>query len=459
MVADRRLTVVLVAVNVAVALGLTLVTWGATGGDWATYTGLARGILAGEYTYWTELGLVIPDTFRTPGYPLLVAVVLKLFGYWEALKWLQFALYFATIACTAGVIRNLGGGVRACNLFLLLLLPSLNLPYYIGLMLPEVPTAAAVAASVYLLTLPARRPWHYVAIGVLYGVAFQLRPAFLFLPPLLFIVAAVRARRIQVLEVVTLVCFALTLLPYGVWNLTHHGVFRVTPLEGGAGVFHTGYWAGRLPGYTERRYWGNVMGDEVVAFVPRARHDDEIRAFNAEWDAIDAELFPLLTPQDALMQAARQRNPALFPTWNSRYTLERERLLKQRTWDNIRREPGYYLTYKAYSAVRLWVIGVMRTDFIQAPDVWRRLAVLGPTLITSAHLLLAVVLVPLAFRRRVIDAPLFLMVIVMLTYWTAVHVPFVIQARYTVPMRFQLLALVAVAADGLMRARTRAVPS
>ena len=42
------------------------------------------------------------------------------------------------------------------------------------------------------------------------------------------------------------------------WNKINHGIFKITPIEGGAGVANFGFWQLKLPnGYTEKFYWGN----------------------------------------------------------------------------------------------------------------------------------------------------------------------------------------------------------
>jgi hypothetical protein len=40
-------------------------------------------------------------------------------------------------------------------------------------------------------------------------------------------------------------------------------------------------------------------------------------------------------------------------------------------------------------------------------------------------------------------------VLVTIVYWGLIHVPFVIQARYTIPVRLLLIALIAVSIHGL----------
>ena len=84
---DRR------AVFIALLIGTGFVTLAMM---WATrhvmlsdawsYIALAEGILHGEYSMWWPLEGHYPDTFRAPGYPLLVAAVMAITGTWAMLS-------------------------------------------------------------------------------------------------------------------------------------------------------------------------------------------------------------------------------------------------------------------------------------------------------------------------------------------------------------------------------------
>lgn len=414
------------------------------GGDFHTYHGLAMGILHGEYSYWYPLSVEIPDTFRTPGYPLYVAAVIKLFGGWEAMLFIQFGMYVVAVMLMLRILDRWGAGILGKNIALLLLLVSINIPYYIGTMLPETPVMLALTTIFWVRSKPVRTWWDALAVGALFGFIFQCRPIALLLPFCLLIADAIRYRmRLQwAKEMLAIVVFVATLVPYGLWNLDHHGVFKVTPLEGGGGVMHIGWWAGRIPGYQEHRYWGNFAGDEIIDFVPQADRAKEIAAFNAEWDRIDAQLAHLLTAKDTLMLDSLGKFGFVCRTWNSRYTLERERLLKEAVFRNAAEHPWYTLAFKSYSAVRLWVIGIQKADFLEA-GTKGKLSMLYPTLMTGSIFLLSVIVVPLALRReRVLMAEVYPVVLLVL-YYTAIHLPFALQARYTTSTRLLLYALVA----------------
>jgi len=177
-------------------------------------------------------------------------------------------------------------------------------------------------------------------------------------------------------------------------------------------------------------------------------------AFNAEWGRITASIDPLLTTVDSVMLDSLQTQPGLFRTYNTAFTTAREHLLWQATMAHVRAEPGYTLRYKLYSAVRLWVTGVQVDEFKKASPVGK-IVLLYPFLITLLVLLAAVVIVPIAFLRHRGLAATCLPLVIWLVYFGVVHIPFVIQARYTMPVRLLLFALIAICAERLWSSSAR----
>lgn len=438
----------LLAANMAVALGMVYIIWGKWLGDTSSYLGLAEGILHGNYSMWWELPGSYPDTFRTPGFPLFIAVIMQVFGTWKAVIAVNFVIYGLGLLLTLRTIKTIDPRPQARNLFLLLLLPLLNVPFYIGQVYPEIPSLFAISAVLYMLS--GKGPvgiGRALVLGLLYGFIFQSKPIFLLFPFLVPVAGWLVERHGFAFRghLIAAGIFVLTLLPYGIWNSAHHGVFSVTPLEGGAGVMHFGVWAGKIPGYTEKVYWHNFTGDELVRFTPVDSIPAHVRAYEQEWVMVNHELSPLLTAADSLMLASGQlmtHNPS--PTYNTAYTLERERLLRELAIDDALKWPGYILAYKSYSAVRLWVIGVQRADFFKA-SLPKKVELLYGPLSTGVVFLMFIVFVPIAYFRggiKLRDTWLFLL---FLGYFGVMHIPFVIQARYTTPVRFAMLAVLSLA--------------
>lgn len=436
-----------------------LVTWSSMGHvlpDAWSYIALANGILHGEYSMWWHLPDPYPDTVRMPGFPLLIAFTMALFGTWKAMIAVNIVLYGLALYCMKVFIQRLNGGFFVWNLFLLILLPMVYVPFYIGQVYTEIPVLATIGLLLWLGTAPGPAGWkRAMAMGLLFGCAFQLKPVLLFLPVGLAAINFCRGPSVRMLstQMVLLSTFSLTLVPFALWNKRNHGVNSITPLEGGAGVMHFGWWAGKLPGYTEKVYWNNFAGDEVVRFVKEEDLAANIRAFENEWEVLNERVAPLLNARDSVLfsDTVRTEYPALL-SLNARYTLERERSLKELTLARAIGDPLYTLGYKCYSAARFWVIGIQLEEFRKSRGA-TRLRMLYATGSTLAVFVAMVLLLPLSFRRRWLRWSSHWQPVYYLVYFGLFHVPFAIQARYTVPVRFVLFALLAFALAGLLEGR------
>jgi hypothetical protein len=451
---DRRTTLVLVALNFLVTCSILWVSRHTVLSDTWSYLGLAEGILHGKYSMWWPLDTYHPDTFRTPGYPLFVAGVIKLFGHWKAALVVQFFFYWLAVYLTLKVIERLDPRRKVRNLFLLLLLPMVNVPYYIGQLYTEIPVLTAIALTLVLITRPGQRRWHDpFVLGLLFGFIFQCKPIFLLFPFGYALVAIWfdRSRSGIITNGSMLLTFMATVLPFALWNMRNHGVFKATPLEGAGSYMHIGYWGGKLPGYTDRFYLQNFMGDELVRFTPKDSIPAHVIEYEREWTSFLEELAPLLTAKDSAMLASRHLLP--YPaeaTYSTAYTMARERLLFNSTMEHFFHDPIYMVTYKLYSAVRLWVIGIQRNDLLTASG-FGKIQMIYATLSTGIVFLLSLVLIPWAYRARVLALRSTWPFLAYLVYFGIMHVPFTIQARYTTSVRFVLLALLALSIAGLCR--------
>jgi hypothetical protein len=446
----------LLLLNVLVTLGMMWTTRSVMLSDAWSYIALAEGITQGSYSMWWPLGDGYPDTFRTPGFPLLIAFAMTVFGSWKAMVWVNLAFYLAALWFTLRVVERLDPRLEVRSLFLVLLLPMVNIPYYIGQVYTEIPVLAFVSASLYLLVGRTHWRWHHgLVLGLLFAGIFQMKPVFLYFP-LLYVVVdrlAGRDRSRMVPHVVMLGTYVLLLLPYGFWNQRHHGVFKLTPLEGAGSYMHFANWCGKFPGYTERVYWHNFAGDELVRFVPEEEIPLHIEAYEREWEGINERIRPLLTAEDSIMLNARDQVAyGVVNTYNTRFTLERERLLVEKSIEHMLSDPWYMIRYKAYTAVRTWVIGIQVGEFRSA-SMAGKLKMLYATLSTGIMFLLFVVLVPLALFRKLLRAADVWPLLAYMAYFTIIYLPFTIQARYSTPVRFAMLALIALAAWKLFAGR------
>ena len=419
------------------------------GGDLWSYTALADGILHGDYSMWWWLGEDIPDTFRNPGYPLFLAVFRVFTTSLLPIQVAQFLLYFLSLVIIHRLIAKLGGSTLASNLFLLLVLPSLQLPYMVTTIFPEILTMFLISAFIWV-------DWNWstgwkraIALGLLVGLISQCRSTVMLFPLAWLIASRLWARRKPGWGEAGLfiLLFVATIMPYSLWNLKHHGVLKPVPIEGGGGVLHMGWWAGKIPGHTEHWYWGNFAIHELYQATPRDSIAGNIAAYEAEWAAIDSSLRPLLTATDSAM--LRAQGPAMFRTYNTAYTSAREKALVAATLRHVLDEPWYTIKWKAYSAIRLWVTGI-DTEAYRRAGLTGRLTMLYPFLSSLVIFMLFITLVPWAmWAYRELPRrywPLLLWVI----YFGMVNIPFVIQARYTVPVRLLMLALIALSMERLV---------
>jgi hypothetical protein len=327
-------------------------------------------------------------------------------------------------------------------------LPSIHVSSYIPTIFPEILVTCLLLLSIWMDLKLSPGSWKkYILLGLLYGIIFQIRPVILFLPFLLAVLNYLKNRNSFSFtkNAVMLLLFIATMIPYGLWNKINHDKFSVTSLEGGGGVFHLGYWMFKLPDYYEPRYWGNYCTRELIPFIKENEREYYISKYNEEWDQIDSACAPLLTAADTAMIAIKENYPSLFRTYNSKYTLKREALLKEFALKNIQSDLPFYIKAKCYSAVRLWVTGIPLKEFEPAGTA-KKLYLMYPFIITLTTFITALVLLPLAFMKyRPAMLPLTGILLITL-YFGIMHIPFTIQSRYTIPVRMELLMMIAVAA-------------
>ena len=245
-------------------------------------------------------------------------------------------------------------------------------------------------------------------------------------------------------HLVALSLFAITLLPYGSWNKQRHGVFQITPLEGGGGVVHMGIWSGLIPGHQEHRYWSNFAGDEIVRFTPADSIAKNIAAYEADWDVVMDSLAQSVTEEDSVMMASFDRGEGAVRTFNTRYTQERERLLKQHTIALALERLGYAMAYKSWSALRLWVIGIQREKFLEASTMGK-LKQIYPTVMTLSIFLLSVFFITIAYRRKYLSIAATQPLLLHLLYFGLIHIAFVLHVRHPTPVRPPMVPLLALA--------------
>ncbi len=458
--AGRRLYYGLLGLNLLVALICLWVFRNAHNDDEYAYLRSADGlILTGRYSYWYFWPDYVPDTFRNPGYAFFLVPIRFFTQQLFPIRVVQMGLCLTACWLISQALRDRITDCRAANLFLLLLPVNFQLYYFATQIYPETLGVFLVALYFYLSvrTGPARSIGAAAVLGLIAGCLFQIRPIFLFAPLAHLAsewwITRRTAFRWQTATIL-LVTYGLMLLPYGIWNKRHHGTFKITPIEGGGGVFQLGFYIHKIPGSWIGRYWSTYTGDEVIKFVAPADTAANLAAYNAEWDNITAELAPLLTPADQahLAYITRHRLYYLPPTYNSAYTLAREKILVRNTVAHIRAEPAFYLKTRIYTFFRLYFTGIQLAKLHEAHTLRAWAAALFPFVASFATFLLALGSVGAALiRRRTFLTSATLTALLLTLYCGVIHVPFAIQARYTIPVRLLLLFVTAAALAALLQ--------
>jgi 4-amino-4-deoxy-L-arabinose transferase-like glycosyltransferase len=172
----------LIALAVGIALRLLVVILGGNGmrtpwgggGDTSTYLLLAHNLLNGKgYTY-----AGVPTALRPPGYPILLAAAVKVFGSHAlgAMRWLQFFVGLAVVFLCAG----LGGrifGKQGRDAALVAALFSPTLVEMNGEILTESIATLFIALSLYFLVRYIQeKHWTMIAgMGIAIGLGVLIR--------------------------------------------------------------------------------------------------------------------------------------------------------------------------------------------------------------------------------------------------------------------------------------------
>lgn len=415
-----------------------------TGGDEKHYLSYAQGLEYGRFSQWWFLQDYVPDTVRTPGYPVFLFLVEKISSSIYFIKGIQLLLYTSSVFLVLKIASQYDPGYRLKNIFLFLLLPYVQVVIFSVIIQPEALMTFLLTLYIYLDSLKMRLDLKYTLLGLVSGCIFLVRPVFLFFPVLIFIFNIITQRNKfhWGFGISMLIIYFLSILPYGIWNFKNHHVLSITPIEGAGGVFSLGYWSFKMPGYKEKRYWGNFMSDELIAFTPKAEEGKYINAYNKEWDFIDSSCAQYLSPSDKMNLEEMGNYQGLFKTYNAKYTLERERLLKRLTVEHFKEEPGFTLKTKLFTAIRLWFTGVQLSE-VNNSNFLRQFYAIYFSAVSAIFFLASLILIPLAFFKKKISWNRSSTAIVLIIYFGLTHLVFALQAKYTVPLRLILLLLLA----------------
>jgi hypothetical protein len=410
------------------------------------YWFMGESILHGQFSSWYFSPSPYSETLRTPIYPIFVAISKLIYNSMFSVKLLQLAIYLFTVYFCLDILKKLNVDLIYRNLFLFILIPNIQIPYYTGNMIAEI---LAVFSMIWLVRyLFCKKTYlNGFGMGISSYILFGCRPAFLILPFILFLYFVLFERKkIPVsFAFVFIITFSVLLIPFGLWNKQSHGIFKLTPIEGGAGVAHMGYWQLKLPdNYIETFYWGNVVVPDKLSPILYSPAEKEINAkkFEEEWLNILQKISIDLSTSDSInLKFMQENNPGIFVLYNSEYTLKREKALWKATISNIKVDPSYYIKSRFFHFFRFYVTGINTINLDKARLPLDKIKVIYPFIVTLVFIFLGLLWVTaLGFIQRCRFSN-YIPLLIIIWYTGLIHIPFVIQSRYTIPCHLVVLLM------------------
>jgi hypothetical protein len=416
--------------------------------DANSYWNMAKGFKYNMFSSWYFLPVSTPETLRTWGYPFFIYLCQWVYDATITVKLVQLLLHFVMLLYCLKLIQHFNAEIIFRNIFLLLLLPNLQIPYYTGQIAAETPTMFCIVLFFYLW-FTSKDSWRkYINLAILSFVIFQLRPAFLLFPFCLVGYRLFFERPAIKYSIGFLVLFIISLLPFGFWNKSVHGFFKITTLDGAAGAANLGYWSFRLPdGYNPQFYWDASFGNDITQpdFASDEAKEKYRNEYEQQWAEINKKLEPFITKEDSVrLKIYSEKKYKLWRVMSSGYTHEREKLLTEYLLRDIKANPGYYLKTRLYTLARIWFTGINKQEFTKVSFAGK-VKLLYPFLVTFVFIFGGLLFIIFSVFKKWITIRQYWPILIIIGYYGIMHIPFGVQARYTIPVHLLILSMVAIA--------------
>lgn len=446
---NRTTYTTLLVLNVFAVLGIFYISSKTEFPDASSYWYMAKGFRQGVFSSWYFLPVYTPETLRTWGYPFFVYLCQWVYDAPVTVKLVQLLMHFIMLWYVLKLIQHFSKEIIYRNVFLLLLLPNLQIAYYAGQVAAETPTMLCIVLFFYLWFTRKDNWRKYLLLALLSFIIFQLRPAFLLVPFAILAYKLLFERTNLKYCFGYLALFCISLLPFGVWSKNAHGIFKITPLEGGVGAANLGYWSFRLPdGYNPKFYWDASFSKDITQpdFVSDDEKERSKLQYEQEWTDIKKRLEPFITKEDSVrMNVYAEKKYRIWEVMSSGYTNEREKLMKEYLVKDIKDNPGYYIKTRLYTLARLWFTGINKQELAKA-SFTGKLKLIYPFLVTFTFIFCGLLFILFSLMRKWISLKKYWPLLMIIAYYGVMHLPFGVQARYTVPVHIFILLLVAIVA-------------
>ena len=445
-VSIKNLISILWILNILVACVVFSIASKINFADARGYLLMAESINHGKFSSWYLLSDYYPEILRTPGYPLFICLLKHINSSDFFIKVIQLCFYFLSLFLGVKILDKITSHNKVASaIFLSLTLVNIQLPFYAGFIGSDSMNIFFVILFIYILIVKEKNYKNAILLGLAGGVAFQLRPAFIFFPFLLLSISFLFYRANSKYFLIQLFVFALTLLPFSFWNLNNHGVFKPTPLEGGGGVAHLGFWSFKLPkNYTEHFQWGNNTGNDLLNpfYFTNNERTNFKNEYEKEWKSIVDSIKPNLSHKDSININIMKSNPSIFVVYNSKFTIAREKLLWQKLTEHAKDEPYFYFKTRIYTFCRVYFTGINADNLAEAHSVKDKMKIIYPFIITFFSVFIGLLFFFIFILKNKFKVNEELVYIFFLClYFGAVHIPFAIQGRFTVPVHLLVFIL------------------
>ena len=443
--------VAVAAIHAALFIRYQQPDWNTHWTDQIGYMGLGH-VLAetGRFTAYPDYPRFVPESNRTPGYPLFLAAVEKVVGRSHLAIAIVNAALFAIICglvYTIGRTVSTGGVAFAAGLATALYPP---LPYYGALALTEVFTTFLVTLGMALWLRAQRRGgtrW-LIGAGAVFAWTALTRPAFQYLPVFLLagaVLSAGRSERLRLLQRsgVMIAAFIVTLTPWFAYNFAYFRTLTFTPAGGIGRVLFEGTWQAALPGRIEA-----ALTEIADKTADRGALDEKVRRFAAE---VRMPAEPMLQYVHQWQDIRRIWTEPQDPWERTFARIAADHEYLRVGLENVRAHPIRHVWRRATRGpVLLWAAEIpVRSSDINAlpPLVIRAIWALQVVLMGLAILGL------LALWRRDLRTETYAFAALLL-YISCVHVPLYTEARYSLPAKPVVLLLAVIGVHRLERRRT-----
>lgn len=452
---SQRLTNILIALHVIMLVGVVFLPH-VPSVDEPTYLALAQSIENGGFSVWGDHYDPAPvDTHRTHGYPMFILVLLRIYDSITTIFVAQALLFFTTLLLVLHVVRHHPQSTLLKNVFLLAMLPQLQLLHYVGQVFPEVLMSFLCSAIALSYHGERESRWMVLLRIVLLAGAFWVRPVMLLFPAMVLVAdlfvlrGPLRWSGLRSNAKVLVGAALLGPVPFAYWNFVNHGVPKPVPISGSAVFENMGIWQLRLPGYGTMHYFQHSsFGREFIPWVNGLDAHEHYASYQEQWARIHAEADPYKTAEDRARLPLMMTHPQRFAARSAPYSIALNRAIAKENMAMIKAEPFYYCATRLYTSVRLWVtnINLPMKRIVYRPTPGRFPLVRRPEGIVGwSKTLLPFIITFMSFG---LGLPYLTYMVVrghqrwfqrrhllyMIIYVWLIHVPMVIQSRYTVPV-------------------------